>query len=254
MVNLLPGCGPVAAQRLWSEWLRCGWSERDDLPPKWSDLFLKFKVPKKSLKHWEQLCYTLDELTPEGVFARPSDMIFSILEGLYDEYLKASFDNFEARRGDIEQLSQYGGNFEDIVDFLAQLSLMSSVDGDPNGNSDGEREESDDEKVTLSSIHQSKGLEWEAVFLIWLVDGQFPNGRILESDNLAILEEERRLFYVAVTRAKDELYLTYPMTNPKSYTGEVFCRPSRFLEDFPAEMVEEWEIAVADAWDDNEPF
>ena len=254
MVNLLPGCGPVAAQRLWSEWLRCGWSERDDLPPKWSDLFLKFKVPKKSLKHWEQLCYTLDELTPEGVFARPSDMIFSILEGLYDEYLKASFDNFEARRGDIEQLSQYGGNFEDIVDFLAQLSLMSSVDGDPNGNSDGEREESDDEKVTLSSIHQSKGLEWEAVFLIWLVDGQFPNGRILESDNLAILEEERRLFYVAVTRAKDELYLTYPMTNPKSYTGEVFCRPSRFLEDFPAEMVEEWEIAVADVWDDNEPF
>lgn len=254
MVNLLPGCGPVAAQRLWSEWLRCGWSERDDLPPKWSDLFLKFKVPKKSWKHWEQLCYTLDELTPEGVFARPSDMIFSILEGLYDEYLKASFDNFEARRGDIEQLSQYGGNFEDIVDFLAQLSLMSSVDGDPNGNSNGEREEPDDDKVTLSSIHQSKGLEWEAVFLIWLVDGQFPNGRILESDNLAILEEERRLFYVAVTRAKDELYLTYPMTNPKSYTGEVFCRPSRFLEDFPAEMVEEWEIGVADAWDDDEPF
>lgn len=250
MVNLLPGCGPVAAQRLWSEWLRSGWATREELPPKWSELFFKFKVPKKSVKHWEQLCYTLDELTPDGEFARPSQMIFSILEGIYDEYLKASFENFENRRSDIEQLSQYGGNFDDILDFLAQLSLMSSVDGEPTGG----KSEPDNEKVTLSSIHQAKGLEWKVVFLIWLVDGQFPNGRILEADDLPMLEEERRLFYVAITRAKDDLYLTYPMMNPKSYSGDVICRPSRFLEDFPAEMVEEWQVGQADAWSDDEPF
>lgn len=250
MVNLLPGCGPIAAQKLWSEWLKSGWATREEVPPKWSDLFLKFKIPKKAAKHWEQLCYVLDELTPAGVFARPSDMIFSILEGVYDEYLKASFENFENRRSDIEQLSQYGGTFDDILEFLAQLSLMSAVDGEPTG----EKTEPDDEKVTLSSIHQAKGLEWQVVFLIWLVDGQFPNGRILEADDQPMLEEERRLFYVALTRAKDELYLTFPMMNPKSYTGDVICRPSRFLEDFPPELVEEWQVGNTDPWDEDQPF
>jgi DNA helicase II / ATP-dependent DNA helicase PcrA len=250
MVNLLPGCGPVAAQKLWSEWLKSGWASKEEVPPKWSDLFLKFKVPKKSVKHWEQLCYVLDELTPDGAPARPSDMIFSILEGVYDDYLKESFENFESRRSDIEQLSQYGGSFDDILEFLAQLSLMSSVDGEPTG----DQAELDTEKVTLSSIHQAKGLEWKVVFLIWLVDGQFPNGRILETEDIPMLEEERRLFYVALTRAKDELYLTYPMMNPKSYTGDVICRPSRFLEDFPIEMVEEWQVGESEAWSDDEPF
>lgn len=250
MVNLLPGCGPVAAQKLWAEWLKSGWSTRDELPPKWSDLLLTFKIPKKAAKHWEQLCYVMDELTPDREFARPSEMIESILEGVYNEYLQASFDNFENRRNDIEQLSQYGGNFENISEFLAQLSLMSSVDGEPSG----DKSEQDDEKVTLSSIHQAKGLEWKVVFLIWLVDGQFPNGRILEADDLNMFEEERRLFYVALTRAKDDLYLTYPMMNPKSYSGDILCRPSRFLEDFPAELVEEWEVGNVDSWNEDEPF
>ncbi len=250
MVNLLPGCGPIAAQKLWSEWLNSGWATKDEVPAKWSEVLLKFKVPKKAIKHWEQLCFVLDELTPDGNFARPSDMIFSILEGIYDDYLQASFDNFENRRSDIEQLSQYGGTFDDISEFLAQLSLMSSVDGDPSG----DKNERDDEKVTLSSIHQAKGLEWKVVFLIWLVDGQFPNGRILEADDVPLLEEERRLFYVAITRAKDELYLSFPMMNPKSYTGDVICRPSRFLEDFPPELVEEWQVGEPEPWNDDEPF
>lgn len=250
MVGLLPGCGPVAAAKLWDQWLATGWSTNEELPPRWSDLFLNFKVPKKSAKHWEQLCFTLDELSPEGKFASPSSMIFSILEGVYKDYLDASFDNAESRRSDIEQLSQYAGNFEDILEFLEQLSLMSTTDGQPTG----DRSEQDDEKVTLSSIHQAKGLEWKVVFLIWLVDGQFPNGRIIEADDLDMLEEERRLFYVAITRARDELYLSYPMMNPKSYTGDVLCRPSRFLEDFPIEMVEEWNVGNADPWSSDDPF
>ena len=249
MVSLLPGCGPVAVQKLWDAWIKSGWSTRDDLPPVWSEILLSFKVPKKAEKHWQQLCYTLDELTPDGEFSKPSQMIFSILEGVYDEYLKASFENFENRRSDIEKLSEYGGTFDDLLEFLAQLSLMSNVDGGPKD----DKKEEDEDRVTLSSIHQAKGLEWKAVFLIWLVDGQFPNSRILESDDLPMLEEERRLFYVAITRAKDELYLTFPMMNPKSYRGDFICRPSRFLEDFPAEMVEEWEVGGGDPWADD-PF
>ena len=165
-------------------------------------------------------------------------MIFSILEGIYQEYMSVSFDNHEHRRNDIEQLMQYGENYEDVLEFLAQLSLMSSVDGDPNKNQKKE------EGVMLSSIHQAKGLEWKVVFLVWLADGMFPNGRVLESDDEDMLEEERRLFYVAVTRAKDQLYLTYPMTNPKSYTGDYMTRPSRFLDAIPSEMTEEWKVSA----------
>jgi DNA helicase-2/ATP-dependent DNA helicase PcrA len=250
MTGLLPGIGPGSAAKLWNEWLKTGLAGNENPPPKWSDILKKFKVPKKSAKHWEQLCYTLDELTPDGQFAKPSDMIFSILEGVYDDYLRATFDNSESRRADIEQLSEYAGNFTDILELLQQLSLMSSTDGEPTG----DRSEPDDEKVTLSSIHQAKGLEWKAVFLIWLVDGQFPNGRILEADDQDMLEEERRLFYVALTRAKDELYLSYPMMNPKSYSGDVICRPSQFLDDFPQDLVEEWNVGNDNPWYDDEPF
>lgn len=249
MVQMLPGCGPGASEKLWVKWLSDPVSGNPEPPDKWSDILLGYPVPKKAAKHWQQFCYTLDELSPGGVFASPSEMLFSVLEGLYDDYLKESFENYESRRADIEQLIQYGGSFGDVLEFLSQLSLMSTTDGEPTG----DKAELDDDKVTLSSIHQAKGLEWKAVFLIWLVDGQFPNGRILEADDEAAFEEERRLFYVALTRAKDELYLTYPMLNPKSYTGDILCRPSRFLDDFPKEMVETWN--VGNEWSsEDDPF
>jgi DNA helicase-2/ATP-dependent DNA helicase PcrA len=249
MIQMMPGCGPGAAEKIWLKWLRDPISGNPEPPDKWSDILLGYPVPKKAAKHWQQFCYTLDELNPNGEFASPSEMIFSVLEGIYDDYLKESFENYESRRADIEQLIQYGGSFEDVLEFLSQLSLMSTTDGEPTG----DKSELDDDKVTLSSIHQAKGLEWKAVFLIWLVDGQFPNGRILEADDEAAFEEERRLFYVALTRAKDELYLTYPMLNPKSYTGDILCRPSRFLDDFPKEMVETWNVGNEWAAEDD-PF
>jgi DNA helicase-2/ATP-dependent DNA helicase PcrA len=183
-------------------------------------------------------------------------MIFSILGGVYDDYLSVSYDNADSRHSDLEKLSEYADNFTDILEFLQQLSLMSSTDGKPSSSSiqDPQSTIPDHDKVTLSSIHQAKGLEWKAVFLIWLVDGQFPNGRILEADDQDMLEEERRLFYVALTRAKDELYLTYPMMNPKSYSGDIICRPSQFLEDFPQDLVEEWNVGNDNQWSEDDPF
>jgi DNA helicase-2/ATP-dependent DNA helicase PcrA len=122
---LLPGCGPGTAAKLWNGWLKTGLSGNETPPEtKWSDLFLKFKVPRKSAIHWEQLCYTLDELTPDGQFAKPSAMIFSILEGVYDDYLGATYDNADSRHSDLEKLSEYAGNFSDILEFLQHLSLM----------------------------------------------------------------------------------------------------------------------------------
>lgn len=249
---LLPGIGPKSADRLWNAWVRDGVSTRGEIPD-WREVFGAMNVPAKAAKLWEQLAYILQELTPGGEFAPPSDMIYSVLEGFYDDHLKASYENHENRRNDIEQVMTYAGDFDDVLEFLSQLSLLGSADGDPNEDAD----RADEGKVTLSSIHQAKGLEWKVVFVIWLADGQFPNGRVIEADDVEMLEEERRLFYVALTRAKDELYLTYPLMNPKSYSGDVMLRPSRFLFDFPAEMVEEWRIAPT--WEDDydgvdEPF
>ncbi len=238
---LLPGIGAATATKLWRAWLKVGISRDEDPPARFSDHMLKFSVPAKAKKDWEQLCYTLDELVVGEGYARPSEMITSVLEGVYDDYMKASFENYDNRRQDIEQLILYSETFDDIQELLGQLSLMSSVDGEPAGS----QAEKDDEKVVLSSIHQAKGLEWKVVFLIWLADGMFPNGRVLEADDLDMFEEERRLFYVALTRSKDELYLTYPQINPKSYTGDIITRPSRFLEDCPEEMLETWEVGPA---------
>jgi DNA helicase-2/ATP-dependent DNA helicase PcrA len=238
---LLPGIGAATATKLWRAWLKVGISKKEEPPKRFSDHMLKFPVPAKAKKDWEQLCFTLDELIVGDGYARPSEMLTSALEGVYDDYMKASFDNYDNRRQDIEQLILYSETFDDVLELLGQLSLMSSVDGEPTGS----RAEPDEEKLVLSSIHQAKGLEWKVVFLVWLADGMFPNGRILEADDQDMFEEERRLFYVALTRSKDELYLTYPQINPKSYSGDIITRPSRFLEDCPEDMLETWEVGPA---------
>jgi DNA helicase-2/ATP-dependent DNA helicase PcrA len=90
-------------------------------------------------------------------------------------------------------------------------------------------------------VHQAKGLEWRAVFVIWMNEGMFPSSRSLESEEA--IEEERRLFYVAVTRARDELYLTYPHLRLNAGYGEMLQRPSRFLSEIPPQLLEEWQIS-----------
>ena len=99
--------------------------------------------------------------------------------------------------------------------------------------------EKDEEYVILSTIHQAKGLEWKTVFVIWLADGMFPDARNLKDQ--ALEEEERRLFYVAITRAKDTLHLYCPiMNNPGRY--DVLLKPSRFVKELDSATYEEWEI------------
>jgi DNA helicase-2/ATP-dependent DNA helicase PcrA len=250
LVQLLPGIGPGSADKMWGAWYKSGWAEKEELPERFSDVFDAIKVPKKSAADWQQIGFILDEMTPIEGFSRPSDMIYSVLEGMYDDYMKSSFDNYEHRKNDVEKLLEYGTTFDDVLLFLEQLSLMSNTDGDPAAK---KKEADAGQQVTMSSIHQAKGLEWKVVFLIWLAEGQFPNARVLEAGDNGMLEEERRLFYVAITRAKDQLYMLYPMINPKSYTGDIMQQPSRFLNDFPIDMIEEWN--VGSSWTDEEaPF
>ena len=237
MVRLLDGVGAKAADKLWNA-VSGSFSSQEPAVASFHDLMvsMKEKVPAKARKEWDQLAYTMEEIAPHGTPLAPSEMLGSIVEAIYDEYLKAKFSNAEARREDLNTLTEYARQYQNAAEFLDQLALMSNVDTES-----GAPEESEGDRVTLSSIHQAKGLEWPVVFVIWMCDGMFPSARSLE-DNDAI-EEERRLFYVAVTRAENELYLTHPLMRLNAGYGDLFQRPSRFLGEIPKGRLEEWQVS-----------
>jgi DNA helicase-2/ATP-dependent DNA helicase PcrA len=233
MVKLLPGIGNRSAENLWNAWDK-SLNERGEITS-WSERLLPLSVGARSKKHWTQLVHTLDEIAPGGKPNSPSEMITSVVEAIYDDYAKVNFTNYELRREDLNQLSAFARQFKDLNEFLSQLALISNVDAEAAPNQTGDKE-----AVNLSTVHQAKGLEFHTVFVIWLTDGMFPSSRSL--DVRATLEEERRLFYVAVTRAKDELYLAYPHMRLTGGYGDVFQRPSRFLKEIPNELVEDWQV------------
>jgi len=209
-----------------------------DPPPadySFGERLLAMNVPGKSKKAWEQLARTLDEIAPAGHPNMPSAMITSVVEAIYDDYAKVNFTNYELRREDLNQLAVFARQLKDVHEFLSQLALISNIDAEA-----APTQVSDKEAVNLSSVHQAKGLEFHTVFAIWLTDGMFPSSRSLDTRDA--LEEERRLFYVAITRARDELYLTYPQMRLSGGYGDVFQRPSRFLQEIPNNLIEDWQV------------
>src|SRR6266496_3869699 len=249
MVKLLPGIGNRTAENLWQAWAAglavagIGDAGENISAPagvaapgyKFGERLLAMNVPAKSKKMWTQLAHTLDEIAPGGEPNPPSEMITSVVEAIYDDYAKANFANYQLRREDLDQLAVFARQFKDVHEFLAQLALISNVDAEA-----APAQTRDKEAVNLSTVHQAKGLEFHTVFVIWLTDGMFPSSRSL--DTREVLEEERRLFYVAITRAKDELYLTYPQLRLSGGYGDVFQRPSRFLQEIPNDLVEDWQV------------
>ena len=124
------------------------------------------------------------------------------------------------------------------------MSLLANVEAE---DTQGAAKAKDEERMRLSTIHQAKGLEFDVVFVIMLCDGLFPSSRSIESVDGE--EEERRLFYVSITRARNELYLSYPLVRfSHAYGGDALQQASRFLKDFPAELVDEWELKGAHAY------
>ncbi len=239
MVRLVDGIGNVSASKLWHDWLKTDAAKSETMPASFSEIFLPLKVPKKAKETWDQFAYVLDEMIgPEGRPAAPAQMIRSIVEGVYEDYMKTKFKNYEQRQQDLEQLSNFSDRFTDSLEFLSQLSLLSGVDTD----NKPDQQQQDRDAVTLTTGHQAKGLEWNVVFAVWLADGMFPHKRAIDEGGDTALEEERRLFYVTVTRAKDELYLTYPVINHQARDGDILMRPSRFLTDLPKDLVEVWNV------------
>jgi DNA helicase-2/ATP-dependent DNA helicase PcrA len=185
---------------------------------------------ERPFRHFQQLIRDLVEKQTS-----PAEMIKLVVESDYADFIKNQYSNYQERLEDLEQLGSYALKYNILEDLLSALALVSGIEAETV--TGGEAQET--EACVLSTVHQAKGLEWKVVFVIWLADGRFPS--YLSFNKEEEMEEERRLFYVAVTRAKDELYLTYPIIY-SGYDGEVLMKVSRYLEDLPAQLYEKWDV------------
>ena len=165
--------------------------------------------------------------------------------GYYLPILKEQYDDYPKRMRDLEHLYTMAERYRGLDEFLADLALEPPDESVADVEAPGR----DDERVVLSTIHSAKGLEWQCVFVIWVVDGRFPSAySFVTGDEL---EEERRLFYVAITRAKRHLFLTYPINVYDKATGSILSKPSRFLDDVPASLFETWTLVDEDGAHDQ---
>jgi DNA helicase-2/ATP-dependent DNA helicase PcrA len=148
-----------------------------------------------------------------------------ILEGNYDDHPK--------RARDLDHLVGIMERYESLEHFLTDMALEP-----PNASVDDSMasEIVDEDRLVLSTVHSAKGLEWDTVFVIWALDGRFPSIHSFYKE--AELEEELRLMYVAATRAKENLYFTFPGQAYDRGTGTVLSRPSRFLDFIPEHILE----------------
>jgi DNA helicase-2/ATP-dependent DNA helicase PcrA len=164
---------------------------------------------------------------------RPGEQIGRIL-AYYGPVLRRTHpEDYPKRERDLEQFATIAERYRSTTSLLADMALeppTDSVAGVLAGDGD------DEGVVTLSTVHSAKGLEWHTVFVLWVADGRFPSVYGAKDD--ADIEEERRLMYVAVTRAKDLLYLTYPLEAYDRGLGLVMSKTSRFLEDIDEDVLE----------------
>jgi DNA helicase-2/ATP-dependent DNA helicase PcrA len=244
IVQLLPGIGGKGADKLWKAFQQeiQGPKSKVQSPLASALQACGGSVPKKTTTDWAQLAITISQLEDGSVRQRPDRMLRIVLEAGYEEYLQATYANYRSRLEDLEQLANFALQFPSTEDFLTQLSLLTNLEAEAD-----RPVERDTERVRLSTIHQAKGLEFDVVFIIMLCEGLFPNARSLarlkDEEQQGQLEEERRLFYVAITRARNELYLSYPLLRPTAGPGgEVLQQPSRFLKEIPRELIQEWNL------------
>jgi len=185
------------------------------------------KIPGRVRENWRLFSRTLSMLRDLEKTSGPGGMIDRVLQEGYESYLQSKYPDYESRMDDLRQLAAFAYRYSSCQDFLSELALLTSLEGE----STPVRGRDENGTVKLSSVHQAKGLEWSVVFIIWLAEGRFPSARSLLESGGEGEEEERRLFYVAITRARDELFLCYPRFAPDRGRREMIQRPSRFIAE-----------------------
>jgi DNA helicase-2/ATP-dependent DNA helicase PcrA len=220
ILMMYPKIGKVTFEKIWQKLV----GQDNPLAAFIADDFLK-TISKLAQIGVEQCRRTLLVILTLDVPERTPDKIIDLLlnKGDYRTYLQDVYSGASAREEDLIQLGNFASKFERMEDFLNELALLTNM------SKEEEVEERREDKVILSTIHQAKGLEWSYVFLIWCADGMIPLQRALKEPGGE--EEERRLFYVAVTRAKDQLYLSSPVLDYSRSAGTLTVSPSRFISE-----------------------
>jgi DNA helicase-2/ATP-dependent DNA helicase PcrA len=217
---LLPGIGERTARAAVENLAGMAWD---------SNAFGKFTPPSRARQAHASLVRLLDGLRTGSIASekRVSAEIRHV-RGLYDDILRRRYDRVEPRLSDLDQLENIAAAYPDRAAFLSAIALEP-----PQSTQDlvtGGGAPSEDDVLVLSTAHSAKGREWDAVFVIWAVDGWFPMARAFRDADQ--LEEERRLMYVAMTRARDHLSVVYPLNNYGSRFGADYTidQLSRFID------------------------
>lgn len=219
-VCLLPKIGPKTAERIHKfTRQRAEKLEKNFCDVLVSEEVLK-KVPGDAAEEWPSLAETLRELSRGLSDKTPGELVQIGIDGWYSDYIREIYPNWTDRADDLQSLISFADRYETMEELLAQLVLLAAE-------SNERTPEEQKNCLRLTTIHQAKGLEFPVVFVIGLADGTFPLKRTIDEGNM---EEERRLFYVAVTRAMEELYLSYPMLNQQG-NQVMRLNPSRFIRE-----------------------
>jgi DNA helicase-2/ATP-dependent DNA helicase PcrA len=227
LLQLVPGIGKKSAQKFLAQLKQGEFSLATALQ------WLTSQKSAKARAGLESLADLLQELQNPDL--GPATRLGLAL-AYYEPILQTHFDDYPKRQKDFKSLVEITERYRKLDDFLNDLTLeppnsMAEIAAEPG------------EYLTLSTIHSAKGLEWDAVFIIWAAEGRFPSTYSQEKEEE--LEEERRLMYVAATRARHYLYITYPAVSYTRYLGTTFNTVSRFVRDLPQSLLESMKVEPA---------
>ena len=227
---LQPGLGPNFTRRIWS---RLAGSSSANPFKKALSRGCKLDLPAKAEAGWSHFLKILSSISQPDILSKPAEAIRKILERGYEQYALSFFENGQDRVEDLEQLANFASSYDSLGKFLTDITLREGFKGETVKDTSNR----DPEYTILSTIHQAKGLEWQVVMIIGLSEGGFPHSKSLNDPDE--LEEERRLFYVAVTRAEEDVYLIHPILRLDYNRGQIITRPSRFVQELPSDCYEE---------------
>jgi DNA helicase-2/ATP-dependent DNA helicase PcrA len=227
LLKMLPRVGNAISRRVWQHISSAGDPFNEVLGGEAASL-----LPSSSQPFFQEFVTLLKD---SAEIDSPAEIVDLVLKRSYDDYLVSHYDNAAVRREDIRAMANFAGQYNTVEAFLADVTLAGEFSGETCVEGPVEQE-----FVILSTIHQAKGLEWPVVFIPWLADGRFPTDMAMNRDE--DLEEERRVFHVAVTRARDELYLAVPQVYRNRGGNMIMMKPSRFLTELAHDLTEPLEI------------
>jgi DNA helicase-2/ATP-dependent DNA helicase PcrA len=223
VLKLVPGVGNITAGKIWN-------AIRDAERPV-EAVFEAYKiVPRKAEKAFNLFLEMLSVLKHERFLTAPAAAIDHIMHHGYEDHLYATYPNAEMRIEDVMQMMKFSQRYDSLETFLSEMTLQGLADAAGGA----------DDTEGRGSNHRAPGkrAQGRMVFMIGLNDGKFPSAKSLKNDDE---EEERRLFYVGVTRAMEALYLCYPVT-ADDWQSIGMTRPSRFVKELPEDCFEEMSV------------